>query len=100
MPIVVSILLRSPEPTILSRANVSMLRTLLARDGFRLWLARAALAGLVAYFVTVGFLGIDYGYHWDEWYNPQGLKHCVDTLTWFPQRQIYNGIVVGTLKLR
>jgi hypothetical protein len=69
-----------------------MFRFRFALDDHRPWLARAAVAALVAYFVTVGCLGVDFGKHWDEWYHVEGLKHCVDTLTWFPQRQIYNGI--------
>jgi hypothetical protein len=62
----------------------------LSRDVVQRRLAHVAVCACIAYFVVVGCLGIDYGEHWDEWYHFQGLKSCVDSLTWFPQHQIYN----------
>jgi len=64
----------------------------LCRDNVQRRLAHAAACACIAYFVVVGCLGVDYGGHWDEWYHFAGLKSCVDNLTWFPQRQIYNSV--------
>ena len=50
------------------------------------------MAALIGYFIAVGFAGIDFGGHWDEYWQVTGLKDCVSSLTWNPQNQIYNGL--------
>jgi hypothetical protein len=45
-----------------------------------------------AFFLATGFMGVDFGNHWDEWYQLAGLKDCVDKATWLPQRYVYGGL--------
>jgi hypothetical protein len=69
-----------------------MIRSFFARDDVQHWLVRAGVVALVAYLVTVGLLAIDFGYHYDEWYHLLGVKHCISSLSWMPQRYVYNGL--------
>jgi Dolichyl-phosphate-mannose-protein mannosyltransferase len=55
-------------------------------------MARAGVVLLVGYFLTVGFLGLDFGYHWDEAQHVRAVKHCIETLTWLPPTYSYNGV--------
>jgi len=56
--------------------------------------ARGAIAalGVWAFFLATGRMGIDFGEHWDEWYQVQGVKDCVEKTAFFPQKYIYNGL--------
>jgi 4-amino-4-deoxy-L-arabinose transferase-like glycosyltransferase len=62
------------------------------RANVRRWLTPACVGALVAYFLLVGFVGLDFGLHPDESYHVRAVKHCIDTLTWLPQAYNYNGV--------
>jgi len=54
--------------------------------------AIAVVAGLVLFANLCGHVGIDYGYHWDEHYQIEGVSTCVDNLIFLPQKYIYGSI--------
>lgn len=54
--------------------------------------SRIGVALLVGYFCLTGWLGIDFGTHWDEWYQSAGLLKCVKRMLLLPQDFIYNGM--------
>jgi hypothetical protein len=57
--------------------------------------AGVTVAFLALFFFGTGLLGLDFGRHWDEPYQINGLTDCVDKLTLFPQRYIYHGLYFG-----
>jgi len=52
------------------------------------WLARSLVAALIGFSILCGYLGIDFGYHWDEPLQASGVKNCIDKLMLLPG--IYN----------
>jgi hypothetical protein len=42
--------------------------------------------------VVTGFIGVDYGKHWDEFYVSQGLENSVRNLTFIPSTYFYSGM--------
>ncbi len=55
-------------------------------------LALALVAGLILFSNLCGLLGIDYGVHWDEQYQVEGVRACVDNLIFLPQKYIYGSV--------
>ena len=50
------------------------------------------LAGLIINFIAVGYVGLNYGRHWDEYYIFVGLKNQITGLTLLPSEYYYNSI--------
>ena len=55
-------------------------------------LAALAVAALVLFSNLCGHVGIDYGVHWDEAYQVEGVRTCVDNLIFLPQKYIYGSV--------
>lgn len=55
-------------------------------------LALAVVAGLILFSNLCGYLGIDYGVHWDEHYQIEGVRACIDNLILLPQKYIYGTV--------
>lgn len=45
----------------------------------------------MSWFVATGFVGLDYGAHWDEWFQVAGVRSCVERLELFPREYSYGG---------
>ncbi len=54
--------------------------------------ASGFIAGFVAFFLVVAWLGIDFGEHYDEWYVIGGLKQSIEQLDGFHQHYTYSGL--------
>lgn len=55
-------------------------------------LAIALVIGLILFSNLCGDAGADYGVHWDEHYQVEGVSACVDGLVFLPQKYIYGSI--------
>ena len=47
------------------------------------------LLAFVGVFVVDGFLGLNFGPHWDEWYHVKGMGSCVQRLSLLPDAVSY-----------
>lgn len=56
------------------------------------WLAPLALAGLLAFSIVCGAIGVNFGEHWDEHYQIEGVQECVDGLVLAPRKYIYGNV--------
>jgi hypothetical protein len=63
----------------------------LARRNCR-WLSVAAVLGALAFAIVCGWLGRDFGDHWDESYHVDGVRLAVANLHFFHQRYIYGSV--------
>ena len=63
-------------------------------DSSRRWLAAALVAGLIAFSIFCGYVGIDFGFHWDEGLQVAGVRNCVDKLMLMPSIYNYGSIYV------
>jgi hypothetical protein len=54
--------------------------------------AAIGLLLLVGTFCFTGWWGVDFGWHWDEWYHTKGLTKCFERMQLLPQDYIYNGM--------
>jgi 4-amino-4-deoxy-L-arabinose transferase-like glycosyltransferase len=57
--------------------------------------ALSACIALVANAVATGWLGLDFGDHWDEWVLFDGLANAVKELSVLPRNYIYGGVYFG-----
>jgi hypothetical protein len=55
-------------------------------------LALALVVALIVFSNVCGHVGIDFGAHWDEQYQVDGLRPCIDNLVFLPQKYIYGGV--------
>ena len=53
--------------------------------------AACVLLAFVGVFVVNGFLGLNFGPHWDEWYHVKGMGSCVQRLSLLPDAVSYGG---------
>lgn len=51
----------------------------------------ALLLIFVALFLIDGFMGVDFGQHWDEWYHVQGVAGCIQRTSLLPEGLSYGG---------
>jgi len=56
------------------------------------WLAPLALAGLLAFSIVCGAIGVNFGDHPDEHYQIGGVQECIDGLVLAPRRYIYGNV--------
>jgi hypothetical protein len=47
--------------------------------------------GLTGAFFVIGFLGRDFGTHWDEWYHLKVVASCISRLSFLPDGYSYGG---------
>jgi hypothetical protein len=57
-------------------------------------LAAAMVAGLMGFSIYCGYVGIDFGPHWDEGLQIVGVRNCVDRLMLLPSIYNYGSIYV------
>jgi hypothetical protein len=55
-------------------------------------LAMAAVVAMIAYWVYCGLAGIDFGFHWDEYYEVAGVRASVQKLMVLPQWYTYGNV--------
>ncbi len=48
--------------------------------------------GIFLFSTASAWVGIDYGRHWDEWAQVQGIRASLDRVAFFPQSYYYNGV--------
>jgi hypothetical protein len=54
--------------------------------------ASALVVLLIGFFFTVGYLGRDFGVHWDEWYHVKVVASCINRLSLLPDGYSYGGL--------
>src|SRR5262249_30063606 len=51
-----------------------------------------ALLAVLVVFLHSGFLGLNYGKHWDEWYHFSGVRKSIERLSLLTGEYTYNGM--------
>jgi len=65
---------------------------------FRRWrprtqaLAAAGVVAMIAFWIYCGVVGIDFGFHWDEGYEVDGVRTSVKKLLVLPQWYVYGSV--------
>jgi len=78
---------------------------LTSRSKYRIAIRRTAppavLALLLTVFLTTGFIGLDFGYHWDEWIHLGEVSRPIESGVFLPRSYIYGSMTfdIGSILL-